>query len=62
MSVCLSPICSYSKDLTLGKGVKLCVAGEVSGNDEAPSLRGTQALTEMEVVMVATAEVKLDFG
>lgn len=62
MSVCLCPICSYSMDLTLGKGVKLCVTGEVSGNDKAPSLRGSQALAEMEAAVVATAEVKLDFG
>lgn len=32
VSACLSPICSYSTDLTLGEGgVKLCVTGEVSG-------------------------------
>lgn len=36
-----------------------CVTGEVSGNDEAPSLGGSQTLAGMEVEAV---EVKLDFG
>lgn len=59
VSLCLSPICSSSTDLTLVRGSH-CVTGEVSGNDEAPSLGGSQTLAEMEVV--AAVEVKLDFG
>lgn len=38
------------------KGQTVC-RGEVSGNDEAPLLRGSQALAKMEAVVIATAEV-----